>query len=65
MAIPDALVGKATVELWPTVGQLLTLGKNSTYAAAARGDIPTLRIGGRIVVPVAPLLELLGIRDQS
>lgn len=31
------------------------LGRNASYAAAARGDIPTLRIGGRIFVPVAAL----------
>lgn len=29
------------------------LGRNASYAAAARGDIPTIRIGGRIFAVVA------------
>lgn len=38
---------------------LLQLGKNATYAGIARGEIPSRRIGGRIVVPVPQLLELI------
>jgi hypothetical protein len=48
-----------TVKLWPTAGQALDLGKSATYDAAMRGDIPTLRIGRRIVVPTAALRRLL------
>jgi excisionase family DNA binding protein len=40
-------------------GHLLGLGKNATYAGIHRGEIPSYAIGGRIVVPVAPLLERL------
>ena len=36
------------------------LCKNSAYAAVARGDLPSLRLGARLVVPVAPLRRLLG-----
>ena len=32
----------------PEAGRLLGLGRNSAYEAAAKGDIPTIRIGGRI-----------------
>jgi hypothetical protein len=35
------------------------LGRNAAYRAAKRGDIPTVRIGGRILVPVAQLERLL------
>jgi hypothetical protein len=35
------------------------LGRNASYAAAARGDIPTIKVGGRIFVPVAALDRML------
>lgn len=38
------------------------LGRNASYDAAARGDIPTIRIGQRkLVVPTARMLDLLGM----
>jgi excisionase family DNA binding protein len=55
----DDLRNRVTVNVWPEAGKVLGLSKNTTYAAAKRGDIPTLRIGGRIVVPVARLLAML------
>jgi hypothetical protein len=50
-----------TMQLWPQVGELLGLGRASTYEAARRGDIPTMRFGRRIAVPTAALRRLLGI----
>lgn len=42
-------------------GAVLGLTKSAAYAAARRGDIPTIRIGlRRLVVPAAKLAELLG-----
>jgi len=41
--------------------RLLGLGRNAAYAAVARGDIPTIRIGRRKLVPKAPLHRILGI----
>jgi excisionase family DNA binding protein len=44
-------------------GRLLGLSRNASYEAAKRGDIPTLRIGRRLLVPKAPfhrMLELAG-----
>ena len=40
-------------------GKLLGLGRSGTYEAARRGDIPTLRIGSRILVPKIAPLKLL------
>lgn len=40
-------------------GKVLNLGKSASYNAAKRGEIPTIRIGRRIVVPVAALQKLL------
>jgi hypothetical protein len=35
------------------------LAKNASYEAAARGQIPTLKIGGRLRVPVCQLERML------
>jgi excisionase family DNA binding protein len=40
-------------------GELLGLGKNATYNAAHRGEIPTIKIGGRLLVPRAALDRML------
>jgi len=42
-------------------GQLLGLGRNAAYAAAARGDIPTLRMGRLLLVPKIPFHRMLGM----
>jgi len=40
----------------PTAGRLyFGLGRNASYEAARRGDIPTVRIGGRLRAVVAAL----------
>ena len=54
------VVERRTMPLWPDAGKTLGLSRQSVYAAARRGDIPTIRIGGRILVPVAALNRLLG-----
>ena len=37
------------------VARLLGIGRNSAYEAAKRGDIPSIRIGKRLLVPRAAL----------
>lgn len=61
--LPDPHVQPA-LNLWPTTGRLLGLSRQSTHDAAARGDIPTIRIGRRILVPTAALARLLCIDDD-
>jgi excisionase family DNA binding protein len=46
---------------WPEAGQLLGLGRDSAYRAAERGELPTLKLGRRLLVPVPKLLQLLGL----
>lgn len=38
------------------------LSRNGSYDAAKRGDFDTIRIGGKIVVPVAPIAARLGLQ---
>jgi excisionase family DNA binding protein len=40
-------------------GRLLGIGRNQAYEAAKRGDLPTIRIGRRVLVPKAALDRLL------
>lgn len=41
-------------------GKMLGLSRGSAYQAAAAGEIPTIRIGRRLLVPRARLEALLG-----
>ena len=41
--------------------QLFGLGKHASYEAAKRGDIPTIRIGRRMFVPIRALEDMLGL----
>lgn len=45
----------------PVAGELLGLSRNKAYEAAARGEIPTLKFGRRIVVPTMLLRRMLGL----
>ena len=40
-------------------GEILGIGKNQIYNAAHRNEIPTIRIGGRLLVPKAALDRML------
>lgn len=50
--LPDVLTVREAAEL-------LRLGTNSVYEAARRGELPSVRIGRRLLVPKAGLLRLL------
>jgi len=47
------------------VASLLGLGRTATYEAARRGEIPSRRLGRRVIVPVPALLEWLGISTPA
>lgn len=60
MTIEEALA-RPTISV-PDAGKLFFgLGRNAAYLAAHNGDIPTIKIGGRIMVPVVALAEKLGL----
>ncbi|WP_208542859.1 helix-turn-helix domain-containing protein [Nocardioides euryhalodurans] len=52
----DTLPATLTV---PEAGTLLGLGRDASYAAANRGELPVLRIGRRLLVPTGRLRALL------
>jgi excisionase family DNA binding protein len=50
-----------TVRLWPEAAHILGIGRNVAYEGAKSGQIPTVRIGKRILVPRAAIDRLLGV----
>jgi excisionase family DNA binding protein len=50
--------GRATTTV-EAAAKILGIGRNQAYAAAARGEIPVIRIGKRLFVPVAALERLV------
>lgn len=60
---------KVTISV-PEAADLLGIGRSAAYDAVRRGDVPSVRVGRRVLVPVAPLLDLLqtprrGERDDG
>ena len=41
------------------VANVLGIGRNQAYEAARRGEIPSIRIGKRLLVPLAALERML------
>ncbi|MCH8993428.1 MAG: helix-turn-helix domain-containing protein [Chloroflexi bacterium] len=41
-------------------GEILKISRASAYQAVALGEIPSIRIGRRLLVPRAKLMEMLG-----
>jgi excisionase family DNA binding protein len=54
----DQIAGRATITIEQTA-QLLGLGRTAAYDAARRGELPTRRLGRRLLVPVPALLTWL------
>ena len=60
-----ALLGKPTASV-PDVGKVcFGMGRNAAYDAAARGEIPTIRIGRLLKVPTAALRRMLQIEPEA
>ncbi len=45
--------------------RVLGLGRSATYDAARRGELPTIRLGRRLLVPTAALRHLAGMDAAS
>ena len=49
----------------PEAGLLLGLARSASYSAAKRGEIPTIKIGGKFIVPKAALERMLAEAGQG
>lgn len=58
----DEALSRPTLSVPEAGAVFFGLARNASYDAAKSGDIPTIRVGGRILVPVAPLAEKLGLK---
>ena len=54
----EQLHGRATITV-EQAARLLGLGRTAAYDAARRGELPTRRLGRRLLVPVPALLAWL------
>jgi|GEM_PF-2641371 len=59
---PRGLPPTITVE---QAGELLGISRRSAYRAASAGQLPTFKVGRRLLVPTARLLDLLGLSAES
>ena len=53
-ALPDGLPATITVEL---AAKVLDIARGSAYRGVERGEIPSVRVGRRILIPVLALSE--------
>ncbi|TPK90556.1 MULTISPECIES: helix-turn-helix domain-containing protein [unclassified Mesorhizobium] len=60
----DEALSRPTLSVPDAGAVFYGLSRNGSYEAAKRGDIQTIRIGRKIVVPVAPIAEKLGLRPN-
>ena len=49
----------------PEAAEALGIGRNAAYEAARTGQLPTIRIGERILVPVAALERMLRVEQRK
>jgi excisionase family DNA binding protein len=55
----DGNLDKLALPLWPDVGKALGLSRNHTYDAARSGEIPTVKFGRCLRVPLVALNKML------
>jgi excisionase family DNA binding protein len=58
------LAGRATIRV-DEAAAVLGVGRSAAFEAARRGELPVIRLGKRLLVPVPQLLALLGIHSDS
>jgi hypothetical protein len=58
----DELLGRPTITPDQAL-QVLPLSRNGLYEALRRGDITSIRIGKKIIIPTAPLRRKLGMAE--
>lgn len=53
------MIGEKVVLSVPEAARRLGIGRNLAYEAVQRGEIPSIKVGGRILVPLAALEKML------
>ena len=56
--------GRKTIRV-EEAGRWLGVSRNAAYEAAKRGEIPTIKIGRRLLVPVVPFERMLGLSGAA
>jgi hypothetical protein len=46
-------------------GEFLGMSRTAAYRAVERGELPTIRLAGRLRVPTAKLLRLIGVEEPA
>jgi hypothetical protein len=54
------IIGNRAVVSVPEAGKIVEISRDAAYRAAAKGELPTLKIGGLIKVPTKALLQMIG-----
>ncbi len=49
----------------PETAKILGIGRSAAYEGARIGEIPTVRIGKRILVPVTALERMLSVEQRK
>lgn len=61
MAVREQLPPTLTVAV---AAEMLGVSRDSAYAAIQKGEIPSISVGRRKVIPTAAFLKLLGIEEE-
>lgn len=61
----EDLEGRATINIWPELASLLGCGRDAAYIAVRSGQIPSIAVGARRLIPVGALLRTLGFEQQE
>lgn len=68
MTAADRTLPDPTTEPTISVGRaakVLGVGKDAVYAAAERGDLPSIKVGRRVVLPTRKFLAATGLLDDT
>jgi excisionase family DNA binding protein len=50
---------RLTMKLWPEAANALGVSRTTIYKLAKDGSLPTIKLGSRVLVPIAALNKLL------
>ena len=56
--------GRVAISI-PEAARRLGIGRNQGYECAKRGEIPTIRLGKRMVVPLAAFEAMLAVQSKQ